>query len=668
MEPIRWLRVARPDDALAALKECEPGGWLVVTVSPDLDPNAEPAASLAELLAAPAETLVALDPALTSLGPEALSGPLGDALGRPDLLTLLVARREPPFVKGENHGPVRSCVGPMGLLRGAIVGEEGLTPESLAYWSLWSVFHVRTDVGVVARECPAAPDDLPGWPPAAGVDRPGPTAVLMPHRGSSEFLSAALAALATTHPAPEAVLVGLDLDPGELEAYEALAAAFPGVAFYTGSQVPFCHYVIRQELAAVAGGRFLAFHDSDDLSTRDRFHWLHADTARNGPGLVGSHELRYDEDDRTIRAVRFPLDVTAALATAPLHSQLHPTTMIPASCYQRVGGLSTDCVFGNDTQFLLRAYFSLPVRNVDRFLYIRRDRWESLTNAPETGMENPLRIARNIAWRSDFEEVKAGRLRLEDSSLATIAGATDWSPRRLAGRPPTVSIIMPTYRRPHSIGEAVGSILAQTYPHWELIVSDNGGDALQFDDPRIRVLDSQGTASAAYARNVALPYATGELLCYLDDDDKMDPDYLSTLVGVFTSRPGVKMVKCQMIRRGVLNETYGTPTVLVLRSLATPTWEPITRQDRAYYAAIIERNGLSEDAGNLVVVPRAALPFGRRTRGRPASRELLTRVRTHRRDPRRELDARPRGSYNGSRSDGPRRAGFSLPIDAWPAG
>src|SRR5262249_43190176 len=90
--------------------------------------------------------------------------------------------------------------------------------------------------------------------------------------------------------------------------------------------------------------------------------------------------------------------------------------------------------------------------------------------------------------------------------------------RPVIDRPLKVSLIMPTYHRQHCIGQAVNSVLAQTYPHWQLIVSDNGGDGYRFDDPRIVVLDSRGAASAAYARNQAIPHASGDLVGFLDDD------------------------------------------------------------------------------------------------------------------------------------------------------
>jgi glycosyltransferase involved in cell wall biosynthesis len=177
------------------------------------------------------------------------------------------------------------------------------------------------------------------------------------------------------------------------------------------------------------------------------------------------------------------------------------------------------------------------------------------------------------------------------------------------------SIIMPTYRRRHTIGAAVRSIQAQTYPNWELIVSDNGGDDYRFDDSRIVAIDSRGVASAAYARNHAIPHATGDLVGFIDDDDELEPDYLASFVEVFAARPLVQMVKCLMIRRDELNETYGTPTVLARRPLVTASWEPKWRQDRSYFASIIERHGLSEEAGTLVILPRALCRSGVDPRG-----------------------------------------------------
>jgi hypothetical protein len=432
METIRWVSGSDQAAVVAGLDASPPGGWLIASITSGLGAPRETAGTLAEFLATPAETLVVLDPKLTVLGRDLLAGSVGEALGHAGLLTLLVPPGPTPPVTGINHGAVRSFVGPASLLNAAPAGPAELTPETLCYWALWSVIH-GANAGVIARECPEKRDGLPRWIREEPAGRLGSTAVIMAHRGPADFLHAALGGLAACVPRPDVVRVGLDVDAGELDRYRELAASFPHVEFYFGSRAPVGPYVIRQALASITADRFLVFHDSDDHSTHDRFHWLDAEMARGEPGLVGSHELRYDEDDREVRAVRFPLDVTAALKVEPKHPQLHPTTMVAVSDFHRAGGFSTDCVFGNDTQLMLRAFFHMPLRNVDRFLYIRRDRWESLTNAPETGMNNPLRIARNLAWWSDFEAVKIGRMPLETSCLMAVNGPGDWTLRPLGG-------------------------------------------------------------------------------------------------------------------------------------------------------------------------------------------------------------------------------------------
>jgi hypothetical protein len=101
----------------------------------------------------------------------------------------------------------------------------------------------------------------------------------------------------------------------------------------------------------------------------------------------------------------------------PNHALLHGTLMARRNAFFECGGLSTHLPIANDTQFLLRAYFSMKVRNVDEFLYIRRRHPASLTNAPETVYDNPLRRRLNALWTADFEAIKRGEMKLEESSL-----------------------------------------------------------------------------------------------------------------------------------------------------------------------------------------------------------------------------------------------------------
>lgn len=105
---------------------------------------------------------------------------------------------------------------------------------------------------------------------------------------------------------------------------------------------------------------------------------------------------------------------------------------------------------------------------------------------------------------------------------------------------PTVAVITPAFAAMGTLVTTVRSVLAQTYPHWELvIVSDDGVDYLRFlaehgiVDPRIHQLSSGkvgGGASAA--RNLALDAITAPYAAILDADDRLKPQKLEHAVAV----------------------------------------------------------------------------------------------------------------------------------------
>jgi glycosyltransferase involved in cell wall biosynthesis/SAM-dependent methyltransferase len=173
---------------------------------------------------------------------------------------------------------------------------------------------------------------------------------------------------------------------------------------------------------------------------------------------------------------------------------------------------------------------------------------------------------------------------------------------------PKVSIIMPTYRRSHTILQTVETVRAQTYSNWELIIVDNAGDGgYCFGDPRIRVLTHKVGPSSSHARNQGVRHATGDFICFFDDDDEMFPDYLDSYVDAFTRNPQVKMVRGGMlVSDGSTNFSYATPECWLRRELATPTWEGRGgAQDQRYFSRIVVENDLSLENGTVVIIPRA---------------------------------------------------------------
>lgn len=96
-----------------------------------------------------------------------------------------------------------------------------------------------------------------------------------------------------------------------------------------------------------------------------------------------------------------------------------------------------------------------------------------------------------------------------------------------------VSIVMPSYNTEKYIAESIESVLAQTYPYWELIIVDDcstdASDAAvapYLADTRIRYLKNEKNSGAAVSRNYALREAKGKWIAFLDSDDLWTPDKL----------------------------------------------------------------------------------------------------------------------------------------------
>jgi hypothetical protein len=254
-------------------------------------------------------------------------------------------------------------------------------------------------------------------------------ALLIPHRGEAAHLRAALAFAGKTAENSLKIRVGLDVEDGG--EYAAFPAEYPGVEFVKFSPAPVGPYVIRQELAENSAEPLLTLQDSDDLSCYDRFVMLSDALAETGCDIVGSHELCLDEIRAVVQPVRFPLDGTAALAICANHALLHGALMTYRRVFFDLGGLSTDLIIANDTQFLLRAHFNSSIRNVDEFLYIRRRHAASLTNTPETIFDSPLRRRLSSVWTRDFDAIKRGELKIEDSSLRPVRRLEPWRAERI---------------------------------------------------------------------------------------------------------------------------------------------------------------------------------------------------------------------------------------------
>ena len=106
---------------------------------------------------------------------------------------------------------------------------------------------------------------------------------------------------------------------------------------------------------------------------------------------------------------------------------------------------------------------------------------------------------------------------------------------------PLISCIVPVYNGAAYLAKAIESILAQTYPHIELIVADDGSTdqsceiAQQFGQ-QVKLI-TQETAGPAATRNFGLSAASGQWVSFLDADDLWHPAKLFRQMTLFHDRP-----------------------------------------------------------------------------------------------------------------------------------
>ncbi len=116
---------------------------------------------------------------------------------------------------------------------------------------------------------------------------------------------------------------------------------------------------------------------------------------------------------------------------------------------------------------------------------------------------------------------------------------------------PLVDIVMPCYNASGFIGEAIKSVIGQTYQNWNLWVVDDAStddtvsvvrEAME-QDPRIHLLTNYRNQGAARTRNRGLKNCRGEYVALLDSDDCWYEEKLECQVSL-AQRSGADIVYC----------------------------------------------------------------------------------------------------------------------------
>ena len=131
----------------------------------------------------------------------------------------------------------------------------------------------------------------------------------------------------------------------------------------------------------------------------------------------------------------------------------------------------------------------------------------------------------------------------------------------MAESPFSVSVVLPVFNGGKYVSGAIDSVLAQTYPEWELLVVDDGStddtaaicDRYAAKDARIKV-SHQPNGGVNSARAKGIGNAVGEYLTFLDADDTLTSDALELMVGGFG--PEVDLVCCGVAAETLDQEAY----------------------------------------------------------------------------------------------------------------
>ena len=124
---------------------------------------------------------------------------------------------------------------------------------------------------------------------------------------------------------------------------------------------------------------------------------------------------------------------------------------------------------------------------------------------------------------------------------------------------PQISVIIPAYNCDRYIGQAVESILNQTYPADEIIIIDDGSqdNTRQVLQPYSNYIHYvyQENQGVSVARNHGLKLARGEFIVFLDADDIFLPNKLATQLAVFQAKPQLGLVQSGWRRVNQQGET-----------------------------------------------------------------------------------------------------------------
>lgn len=113
---------------------------------------------------------------------------------------------------------------------------------------------------------------------------------------------------------------------------------------------------------------------------------------------------------------------------------------------------------------------------------------------------------------------------------------------------PLFSVLIANYNNGRYLGDAIGSVLSQTYANWEIIIVDDGSTDSSndiyntLDDNRIHIWKSLENRGCGFAKKKCAELANGDICGFLDADDVLLPNALQAHIEAHQKHPEVSCV------------------------------------------------------------------------------------------------------------------------------
>ncbi len=111
------------------------------------------------------------------------------------------------------------------------------------------------------------------------------------------------------------------------------------------------------------------------------------------------------------------------------------------------------------------------------------------------------------------------------------------------------SVLMAHYNNARFLKHAIDSVLAQSYPNWEIVLVDDGS-ADEFEtivrafknDPRIKIYRNGKNRGCAFTKRKCIEKSAGELAGFLDPDDGLHPDAIQIMMKAHSQLPACSLI------------------------------------------------------------------------------------------------------------------------------